>query len=147
MTSAHDFAQSPETIIGPDWCDVGLSQVTIDFLPDEVLLETFSHYVDRAEWVGAWYTMVHVCLRYDLSCSNQAVVCICKFSAQPEDLLGNHRTPGQPYSLSYRIVVSEPCQYMVSITSLILPHSGITIACITSNSGVFRTICWEHAPR
>jgi hypothetical protein len=43
-----------------DWCDVPLARVTIDMLPDDVLLEIFYFYVDKAR-IEAWHTLVHVC--------------------------------------------------------------------------------------
>ena len=45
-----------------DWCDVDL--VTIDMLPDDILLEIFYLYVDEDEQIDAWYTLVHVCQRW-----------------------------------------------------------------------------------
>ena len=47
-----------------DWCDLG--QVTIDVLPDEVVLEIFNLYrlqTSRfpSEGIRAWHTLVHVC--------------------------------------------------------------------------------------
>jgi|SRR6266850_4116066 len=35
--------------------------MTIDMIPDDVLLEIFSFYVDEAEDVDVWHTLVHVC--------------------------------------------------------------------------------------
>jgi len=49
-----------------DWCDVARSQVNINIVPDEVLLEIFAHYVDQAKWIGAWSILVHVCRRWRL---------------------------------------------------------------------------------
>src|SRR5712691_11345416 len=51
-----------------DQCDVGPGRlrVNIDIIPDEVLLEIFAHYVGQAKWIGAWYTLVHVCRRWRL---------------------------------------------------------------------------------
>jgi hypothetical protein len=37
--------------------------VTVDVLPDVVLLEIFSFYVDDA-WMEAWHTLVHVCRKW-----------------------------------------------------------------------------------
>ena len=47
-----------------DWCDLG--QMTIDMLPDEVVLEIFDFYRLQTsgspfEGTGAWHTLVHVC--------------------------------------------------------------------------------------
>ena len=47
-----------------DQCDVGQSQVTIDKLPDDALIEIFVHFVDQAKRIGAWHTLVHVCQRW-----------------------------------------------------------------------------------
>ena len=33
----------------------------MNVVPDDVLLEIFAHYVGQAKWIGAWYTLVHVC--------------------------------------------------------------------------------------
>ena len=54
----------PEMIT--DWCDVGRSQVNINIIPDDVLLEIFAHYVDKAKWIGSWCTLVHVCREWRL---------------------------------------------------------------------------------
>src|SRR5579863_7048677 len=43
-------------------CDVGY--VTIDELPEDVLLEIFSFYVDEATRTEDWHTLVHVCRRW-----------------------------------------------------------------------------------
>jgi hypothetical protein len=45
-----------------DWCDVG--QMTIDTLPDDVLLYIFDFYLAEASEVEAWHTLVHVCRRW-----------------------------------------------------------------------------------
>jgi hypothetical protein len=46
-----------------DWCDV--ARVTIDMLPDVVLLEIFDFYMDEdpedEEHIEEWHTLVHVC--------------------------------------------------------------------------------------
>lgn len=55
------FAQRLETIA--DCCDESLS-LTILVLPDDVLLDIFSHYVDQVKWIGSWYILVHVCQRW-----------------------------------------------------------------------------------
>jgi hypothetical protein len=38
--------------------------VTINILPDVALLEIFDFYVNEAEWMDAWHTLVHVCRRW-----------------------------------------------------------------------------------
>jgi hypothetical protein len=38
--------------------------VTINMLPDVALLEIFDFYVNDAEWIDAWHTLVHVCRRW-----------------------------------------------------------------------------------
>jgi hypothetical protein len=48
-----------------NWCDIG--RVTIDILPDDVLLEIFDHYVAEADQHGnyeGWQTLVHVCQKW-----------------------------------------------------------------------------------
>jgi len=44
--------------------DTGPLKVAIRMLPDDVLLEIFIFYVDGAERIEAWYTLVHVCRRW-----------------------------------------------------------------------------------
>jgi hypothetical protein len=39
-----------------DWCDVG--KVTVNVLPDDVLLGVFDCYVDEATELEAWHTPV-----------------------------------------------------------------------------------------
>ena len=41
-----------------------LQQVAIEILPDEVLLDIFSFYVDEADKEDEWHTLVHVCQRW-----------------------------------------------------------------------------------
>ena len=41
-----------------------LQQVTIEILPDDVLLDIFSFYVDKADKEDDWHTLVHVCRRW-----------------------------------------------------------------------------------
>lgn len=43
-----------------DLCDI----VTIDVLPNNVLLDVFERYVHRDRWGKAWQTLVHVCQRW-----------------------------------------------------------------------------------
>ncbi len=52
------------TTADPEWCNV--DWVTIDILPDDVLLEVFDCYVqaEEKEWVEAWHTLVHVCQKW-----------------------------------------------------------------------------------
>jgi hypothetical protein len=38
--------------------------VTINTLPDIALLEIFDFYVNNAEWIDAWHTLVHVCRKW-----------------------------------------------------------------------------------
>ena len=45
-----------------DWRDVG--RVTVDMLPDDVLLELFNFYVNKAGRIEKWHTLVHVCRRW-----------------------------------------------------------------------------------
>jgi hypothetical protein len=49
-----------------DWCDIG--RVTIDILPDDVLLDIFDHYLaEAAEYLcdaWAWQVLVHVCQKW-----------------------------------------------------------------------------------
>jgi hypothetical protein len=45
-----------------DWDDVG--QMTIDILPDDVLLYVFDFYLAGGSNVEAWHTLVHVCRRW-----------------------------------------------------------------------------------
>ena len=49
-----------------DCCDVGQGQtkLTIDTLPDDVLLYVFDFYVAQASEVEDWHTLVHVCRRW-----------------------------------------------------------------------------------
>jgi len=62
------FVQQPGT--APDRWDVG--RVTIDVLPDVVLLEIFDCYVDKSReeeeedspGIQAWHTLVHVCRKW-----------------------------------------------------------------------------------
>jgi hypothetical protein len=56
LTSYHG-AQDPATT--SDWRDVG--RVTIDMLPDLVLLELFNFYVNKVGPIEKWHTLVHVC--------------------------------------------------------------------------------------
>ncbi|KAI0283868.1 hypothetical protein BC826DRAFT_1109962 [Russula brevipes] len=61
-------AQDPHTpsctgsVTTPDKSDVG--SVTIDVLPDDVLLDMFGFYVDGTGGVEAWQLLVHVCQRW-----------------------------------------------------------------------------------
>jgi len=61
------FAQQPTT--PADWHDVG-QVVTIDALPDDVLLEIFDYYMQHRDIIGsaekmnAWHTLVHVCRKW-----------------------------------------------------------------------------------
>jgi hypothetical protein len=43
-----------------DQCDV--DRTTIGMLPDVALLRIFDFYVDEAERIEDWHTLVHVCL-------------------------------------------------------------------------------------
>lgn len=52
----------PHPTMIADWCD--LAQVTIDVLPDDVLLSVFDCHVDEATDVEGWRTLVHVCRRW-----------------------------------------------------------------------------------
>ena len=45
-----------------EWRDV--ARVTIDMLPDVVLLEMFDFYVHEAWWIQPWCTLVHVCRKW-----------------------------------------------------------------------------------
>jgi len=45
-----------------DRCGVG--QVTIDVLPNDVLLHVFDWYMAEARRVESWHTLVHVCQRW-----------------------------------------------------------------------------------
>jgi len=56
------FTQCSETMA--DQCDVGQSQVTINILPDDILIEIFVHFVDQVKRNKAWHTLVHVCQRW-----------------------------------------------------------------------------------
>jgi F-box-like len=52
-----------------DWCaitvcDVGLSQVTIDLLPDDVFLDVFDYFVKPFQEIEGWLALVHVCRRW-----------------------------------------------------------------------------------
>jgi hypothetical protein len=58
--SSYYGAQYPTTT--SDWRDVG--RVTIDMLPDLVLLELFNFYVDEVGPIEKWHTLVHVCRRW-----------------------------------------------------------------------------------
>jgi hypothetical protein len=40
---------------------LNLGQVTIDMIPEDILLEIFSFYVDETEDIDTWHTLVHVC--------------------------------------------------------------------------------------
>ena len=58
------------SLIGAIYCTAA-GQVTVDVLPDGVLLYIFDCYVSRAlcdlsriEWIYAWHTLVHVCRRW-----------------------------------------------------------------------------------
>jgi len=53
-------------IASADWCNVGRSQVDINILPDDVLLEIFADYMYQAKWMGAWCKLVHVCRTWRL---------------------------------------------------------------------------------
>jgi len=44
--------------------DVGPLNVPIRIIPDDALLEIFISFVDEAERIEAWYTLVHVCRRW-----------------------------------------------------------------------------------
>ena len=70
-----------------DCCDVGQTQLTIDTLPDDVLLCAFDFFVAQGFGVEAWHTLVHVCRRWrilvfqspcrlnlQISCTNQTPV-------------------------------------------------------------------------
>ena len=57
------FEQFPA--ITTDRCDLG--HVTIDVLPDDVLLFMFDFYLARASKVEAWHTLVHVCRRWRIT--------------------------------------------------------------------------------
>ena len=46
----------------PDWCDA--AQVTIDILPDDILLCMFYVYVNGLNQREEWHTLVHVCRRW-----------------------------------------------------------------------------------
>ena len=59
IVRSTSFAQWPE--LTADWHDVG--RVTIDMLPDHVLLEIFGFYVDEKKR-GMWRTLVHVCQKW-----------------------------------------------------------------------------------
>jgi hypothetical protein len=52
----------PHHIMIADWCDVG--NVTMNILPDDVLLGVFDYYVDEATDVEGWRTLVHVCRQW-----------------------------------------------------------------------------------
>ena len=68
----HIFCISSPTVA--DWCEVG--QVTVDMLPDVVLLEIFDFYLnwarrqhdeyDYMNWIAiqSWHTLVHVCQKW-----------------------------------------------------------------------------------
>ena len=48
-----------------DWCDIG--RVTIDVLPDDVLLEIFDWYLEEdpvIDELEEWHTLVHVCRKW-----------------------------------------------------------------------------------
>ena len=52
-----------------DWCaitvcDVGLGQVTIDLLPDDVFLDVFDYFVKPFQEIEGWLALVHVCRRW-----------------------------------------------------------------------------------
>jgi hypothetical protein len=52
------FLQPAPTV---DWCDAAL--VTIDILPEVVLLDIFEFYADE-ELIEGWHTLVHVCRKW-----------------------------------------------------------------------------------
>ena len=58
---AHDVF-FPAHAMTVDRCDVDL--VTIDMLPDDILLEILYLYVDENKQIEAWYTLAHVCQRW-----------------------------------------------------------------------------------
>jgi F-box-like len=48
-----------------DWCDIG--RVTIDILPDDVLLDIFDWYLEENPGIDEleeWHTLVHVCRKW-----------------------------------------------------------------------------------
>ena len=47
-----------------DHSDVGRSQVTINILSDDALIEIFAHFVDQTKRIGEWRILVHVCQRW-----------------------------------------------------------------------------------
>ena len=53
------FAQ--ESALNVNWYDI--ARVTIGKLPDDVLLEIFDFYLDKA-LIEAWHTLVHVCQKW-----------------------------------------------------------------------------------
>src|SRR5216684_921652 len=57
-TSFTDYPHRTTT----DWCDVG--QVTIDILPDDILLYIFNVYVNGSHRTEVWHEIVHVCRRW-----------------------------------------------------------------------------------
>jgi hypothetical protein len=42
----------------------GISQMTMDVLPDDVLLEIFDFHLKRTEDMDAWHTLIHVCRKW-----------------------------------------------------------------------------------
>jgi hypothetical protein len=42
----------------------GRGRVTIDILPDDVLLKSFTFYADETRWMDGWHTLVHVCRKW-----------------------------------------------------------------------------------
>jgi hypothetical protein len=95
-----------------DWCDVG--KVTINVLPDDVLLGIFDCYVDEATKVEAWHTPVRVCRRWRGAVLgsprrlNLRIACTTKTSVR-EKLDVWPRLP---------IVVSGDCDSMLSVDNI-----------------------------
>ena len=61
-SNVHFFCPNSATTVTTDWCNVG--RVTIDLLPDDVLLEIFDFLVAESngfEMEKWWCTLVHVC--------------------------------------------------------------------------------------
>jgi hypothetical protein len=51
-----------DSAIASDWRD--RDPVTLDILPDEVLLKIFAFFVDETRWKDGWHLLVHVCRKW-----------------------------------------------------------------------------------
>ena len=110
-----------------DQCDVGQSQVTIDKLPDDALIEIFAHFVDQTKRIGAWHTLVHVCRRWRsvvFSSTNRlGLQILCKARSRIKKSL--HVWPDMPIVISDRRLKEAPICGVDNIIAALEHHDRV----------------------